>query len=93
MTKVRHSRPELAAFPTSSRTITLGSARSRSILRAQSDSDLFRAAEFSPFFGIEKGLVLQEARIFNSPHIDARRCQQVCKLHQLIFTQWSLCLQ
>ena len=35
-----------------------------------------RAAEFSPFFGIEKGLVLQEARIFNSPHIDARRCQQ-----------------
>ena len=36
------------------------------------------AAEYSPFYGIEKGAVLQEARCFNDPHIDARRCQQVC---------------
>ena len=34
--------------------------------------------EYSPFYGIEKGAVLQEARIFNDPHIDPRRCQQVC---------------
>ena len=34
--------------------------------------------EYSPFYGIEKGAVLQEARIFNEPHIDPRRCQQVC---------------
>ena len=35
------------------------------------------AAEYSPFYGIEKGAVLQEARCFNDPHIDPRRCQQV----------------
>lgn len=34
-------------------------------------------AEFSPFFGIEKGAVLQEARVFNDPQLDARRCAQV----------------
>ena len=31
----------------------------------------------SPFFGLEKGSVLQEARVFNDPQLDARRCQQV----------------
>ena len=35
------------------------------------------AAEFSPFYGIDKGAVLQEARVFNDPQIDPRRCQQV----------------
>lgn len=35
-------------------------------------------AEFSPFYGIDKGAVLQEARCFNDPQIDARKCQQVC---------------
>ena len=35
------------------------------------------AAEYSPFYGIEKGAVLQEARIFNDSQVDARRCQQV----------------
>ena len=35
------------------------------------------AAEYSPFYAIEKGAVLQEARCFNDPHIDPRRCQQV----------------
>ncbi len=35
------------------------------------------AAEYSPFYGIEKGAVLQEARIFNDSHIDPRKCQQV----------------
>ena len=40
-------------------------------------SVLLGAVEYSPFYGIEKGAVLQEARIFNDPHIDPRRCQQV----------------
>ena len=33
--------------------------------------------ELSPFYGIEKGAVLQESRLFNDPQIDVRRCQQV----------------
>ncbi|XP_047089914.1 coatomer subunit gamma-1 [Lolium rigidum] len=37
------------------------------------DSDI----EYSPFFGIEKGAVLQEARVFNDPQLDARKCSQV----------------
>ena len=40
---------------------------------------LFVAAEYSPFYGIEKGAVLQEARVFNDSRIDARRCQQVSR--------------
>jgi len=32
---------------------------------------------YSPFWGIEKGAVLQEARCFNDSQLDARRCQQV----------------
>jgi hypothetical protein len=27
--------------------------------------------------GIEKGAVLQEARVFNDPQLDARRCSRV----------------
>ena len=34
-------------------------------------------AEYSPFYGIEKGAVLQESRCFHDPAIDPRRCQQV----------------
>ena len=34
-------------------------------------------AEYSPFYGIEKGAVLQEARIFHDPNLDPRRCSQV----------------
>ncbi|CAB4290189.1 unnamed protein product [Prunus armeniaca] len=33
--------------------------------------------EYSPFLGIEKGAVLQEARVFNDPQLDSRRCSQV----------------
>uniref|UniRef100_A0A0E0KAT6 Coatomer subunit gamma n=1 Tax=Oryza punctata TaxID=4537 RepID=A0A0E0KAT6_ORYPU len=33
--------------------------------------------EYSPFYGIEKGAVLQEARAFHDPQLDARRCSQV----------------
>lgn len=33
-------------------------------------------AEYSPFYGIEKGAVLQEARIFHDPNLDPRRCSQ-----------------
>ena len=45
-------------------------------------TDLMVAAEYSPFYAIEKGAVLQEARCFNDPHIDSRRCQQV-QIHSL----------
>lgn len=41
------------------------------------DEDRDEDTEYSPFFGIEKGAVLQEARIFNESHINARQCQQV----------------
>ncbi|MBA0631548.1 hypothetical protein Godav_000412, partial [Gossypium davidsonii] len=34
-------------------------------------------ADYSPFLGIEKGAVLQEARVFNDPQLDPRRCSQV----------------
>ncbi|XP_076889987.1 coatomer subunit gamma-2-like [Bidens hawaiensis] len=33
--------------------------------------------EYSPFLGIEKGAVLQEARVFNDSQLDSRRCSQV----------------
>mmetsp|Transcript_10179 Transcript_10179/g.11920 ORF Transcript_10179/g.11920 Transcript_10179/m.11920 type:complete len:908 (-) Transcript_10179:538-3261(-) len=41
------------------------------------DEDRDEELEFSPFFGIEKGAVLQESRIFHDPQVDVRRCQQV----------------
>ncbi|KAF1899428.1 hypothetical protein Lal_00019556 [Lupinus albus] len=41
------------------------------------DDDRDDDAEYSPFMGIEKGAVLQEARVFNDPQLDARRCSQV----------------
>jgi hypothetical protein len=38
----------------------------------------FPTAEYySSFLGIEKGTVLQEARVFHDPQLDARRCCQV----------------
>ncbi|XP_074333279.1 coatomer subunit gamma-like [Apium graveolens] len=40
------------------------------------DDDL-DGEEYSPFLGIEKGAVLQEARVFNDPQLDPRRCSQV----------------
>ncbi|PNT20832.1 hypothetical protein POPTR_009G115100v4 [Populus trichocarpa] len=41
------------------------------------DDDHDDEAEYSPFLGIEKGAVLQEARVFNDPQLDPRRCSQV----------------
>eukprot|EP00850_Spirogloea_muscicola_P021555 SM000253S09044 [mRNA] locus=s253:58045:64400:- [translate_table: standard] len=41
------------------------------------DEDVDDDIEYSPFYGIEKGAVLQEARVFNDPQLDARRCAQV----------------
>ncbi|XP_039138853.1 LOW QUALITY PROTEIN: coatomer subunit gamma-2-like [Dioscorea cayenensis subsp. rotundata] len=41
------------------------------------DDDRDDEAEYSPFLGIEKGAVLQEARVFHDPQLDARRCSQV----------------
>lgn len=34
-------------------------------------------AELSPFWGIEKGAVLQESRVFHDQQLDARQCAQV----------------
>jgi len=34
------------------------------------------AVEVSPFWGIEKASILQEARCFNDSQLDARKCQQ-----------------
>jgi coatomer protein complex subunit gamma len=44
---------------------------------AKKDDDREDDAEYSPFYGIEKGAVLQEARVFNDSQLDARRCAQV----------------
>eukprot|EP00793_Prasinoderma_coloniale_P003362 PRCOL_00005997-RA len=33
--------------------------------------------DMSPFWGIEKGAVLQESRVFHDPQLDARQCAQV----------------
>ncbi|AES89090.1 putative coatomer/calthrin adaptor appendage subdomain, coatomer gamma subunit [Medicago truncatula] len=41
------------------------------------DDDRDDEDNYSPFLGIEKGAVLQEARVFNDPQLDARRCSQV----------------
>ncbi|PON84890.1 Coatomer gamma subunit [Trema orientale] len=41
------------------------------------DDDRDDEADYHPFLGIEKGAVLQEARVFNDPQLDARRCSQV----------------
>ncbi|KAJ1704739.1 hypothetical protein LUZ63_004518 [Rhynchospora breviuscula] len=41
------------------------------------DDDRDDEVDYHPFFGIEKGAVLQEARVFNDPQIDPRRCSQV----------------
>lgn len=41
------------------------------------DEDRDEDIEYSPFYGIEKGAVLQEARVFNDPQLDPRRCAQV----------------
>jgi hypothetical protein len=43
--------------------------------------------EYSPFYGIEKGAVLQEARCFNDAHVDPRRCQQVITKLLYLLTQ------
>ena len=44
---------------------------------------MYAEVEYSPFYGIEKSAVLQEARMFNDRVVDARRCQQVCTLRDL----------
>eukprot|EP00201_Polytomella_parva_P011942 CAMPEP_0175059692 /NCGR_PEP_ID=MMETSP0052_2-20121109/12575_1 /TAXON_ID=51329 ORGANISM="Polytomella parva, Strain SAG 63-3" /NCGR_SAMPLE_ID=MMETSP0052_2 /ASSEMBLY_ACC=CAM_ASM_000194 /LENGTH=891 /DNA_ID=CAMNT_0016325273 /DNA_START=59 /DNA_END=2737 /DNA_ORIENTATION=+ len=41
------------------------------------DEDGDDETEFSPFYGIDKSIVLQEARVFNDTQIDPRKCQQV----------------
>jgi coatomer protein complex subunit gamma len=41
------------------------------------DDDIDDDSEYSPFYGIEKSAVLQEARCFNDRELDARRCAQV----------------
>ncbi|KAI4375707.1 hypothetical protein MLD38_013544 [Melastoma candidum] len=41
------------------------------------DDDHDEEVEYSPFYGVEKGSVLQEARVFNDPQLDPKRCSQV----------------
>merc|ERR1719235_2099528 len=41
------------------------------------DEDFEEETEYSSFYGIEKGAVLQEARVFHEQQLDPRRCQQV----------------
>ncbi|GAB2222537.1 hypothetical protein Droror1_Dr00016655 [Drosera rotundifolia] len=41
------------------------------------DDDRDVEADYSPFLGIEKGAVLQEARVFHDPQLDPRKCSQV----------------
>ncbi|KAL9269538.1 Coatomer subunit gamma-like protein [Drosera capensis] len=41
------------------------------------DDDRDEEADYSPFPGIEKGAVLQEARVFHDPQLDPRKCSQV----------------
>nr|PNR53068.1 hypothetical protein PHYPA_009443 [Physcomitrium patens] len=41
------------------------------------DDDVEDDSEYSPFYGIERSAVLQEARVFNDRELDARRCTQV----------------
>ncbi len=50
-------------------------------------SSCLPAVEYSPFYGIEKGAVLQEARCFNDSHVDPRRCQQVITKLLYLLTQ------
>lgn len=45
------------------------------------------SVEYSPFYGIEKGAVLQEARCFHDAHVDARRCAQVITKLLYLLTQ------
>ena len=33
--------------------------------------------DYNPFLGVDKGAVLQEARIFHEAQLDVKRCQQV----------------
>ncbi|KMZ74669.1 Coatomer subunit gamma-2 [Zostera marina] len=44
---------------------------------AKKDDDHDEEEDYSPFLGIEKSAVLQEARVFNDPQLDPRRCSQV----------------
>ncbi|GJN24846.1 hypothetical protein PR202_gb12614 [Eleusine coracana subsp. coracana] len=46
-------------------------------LVVKKDDDLDEEEYYSPFLGIEKGAVLQEARVFHDPQLDARQCCQV----------------
>jgi hypothetical protein len=50
--------------------------RALALCRARSPT----AVEVSPFWGIEKAAVLQDARCFNDSQLDARRCQQARRL-------------
>ena len=51
--------------------------RTNSAPKAPDCGAVHAEVEYSPFYGIEKGAVLQEARMFNDRVVDARRCQQV----------------
>jgi hypothetical protein len=60
---------------------------------AKKDDDREDDAEYSPFYGIEKGAVLQEARVFNDSQLDARRCAQVCGIARFLKTYFFFICQ
>ncbi|MQL84266.1 hypothetical protein Taro_016769 [Colocasia esculenta] len=75
----RPSLPSLPPTPTSQSSLS-GRGSPRSTMAqpfVKKDDDRDEEEEYSPFLGIEKGAVLQEARVFNDPQLDARRCSQV----------------
>eukprot|EP00899_Mesostigma_viride_P023430 jgi/Mesvir1/4271/Mv22231-RA.1 len=45
--------------------------------RDKKEEDRDEEVDFSPFYGLEKGAVLQESRVFNEPQLDPRKCAQV----------------
>lgn len=51
------------------------------------EEDREEEIEYSPFYGIEKGLVLQETRVFHDTHLDSRKCQQVITKLLYLFHQ------
>ncbi|KDD74661.1 adaptin, partial [Helicosporidium sp. ATCC 50920] len=56
-------------------------------LEDKKDEDRDEEPEYSPFYGIEKGLVLQEAREFNNAQVDPRKCQQIITKLLYLLTQ------
>ena len=69
------------------RRVVCTAAESESLTDRFSPLSTTPPVEFSPFYGIEKGLVLQETRVFNEAQVDPRKCQQVITKLLYLLTQ------